>query len=54
MKKAEREQRGDRRGVCESGRGALEAGVKNMKAPAVPNSITQMSRNILSLFDQLI
>lgn len=52
--KAERERRGDRRGVCESGRGAREAGVKNTKAPAVPNSITQTSRNIARLFDQLI
>lgn len=31
-----------------------EAGVKNTKAPAVPNSITQMSRNIQQLFDQLM
>lgn len=34
--------------------GRWKLGVKKMKAPAVPNSITQTSRNIQSLFDQLI
>ena len=52
--KGRQEQRRDRQGMCESGGVVREAGVKNMKAPAVPNSIKQTSRNILRLLDQLI